>query len=51
MGTKFSGSPTNMTKSTVINNAKPEYYTDKLSNCDSKDMYKSVDELLIKKQS
>ena len=34
--------------STAINNAKADYYKDKLSDCDSKDMYKIVNELLCK---
>ena len=34
--------------STVINNAKTEYYTEKLSGCDSKCMFKDVNELLNK---
>ena len=36
------------TVSTVINNAKTEYYTEKLSGCDSKCMFKVVNELLNK---
>ena len=35
------------TVSTLINNAKTEYYTEKLSACDSKCMFKVVNELLI----
>ena len=36
------------TVSVVINCAKTEFYNDKLSNCDSKDMFKIVNELLNK---